>query len=66
MHTGETQYQCTHCDKVLSLKTQLNKHIRQQTRERPYQCNECGKNFYQNANLKEIFNDTHRRETLSV
>ena len=58
MCSNEKQYVCTYegCGKRFSLKQVLVRHSRVHTRERPYQCNQCGVSFSQLSHLR-----THER-----
>ena len=38
IHIGEKPYQCTHCEKTLSNKKDLNCHMSNHSGDKPYQC----------------------------
>ena len=46
-------YRCSECDKKLSLKGSLQRHIRCHTGERPFTCLVCSKNFRRKQHLQE-------------
>ncbi|XP_052251443.1 zinc finger and SCAN domain-containing protein 21-like isoform X3 [Dreissena polymorpha] len=50
--TGEGQFKCSLCGKVLTSKWKLeNEHMRTHTGERPFRCDTCGKAFSLRGNL---------------
>ena len=47
IHTGETPFPCTQCDKAFSRKGNLQSHMRVHTGEKPYRCSNCDNAFSQ-------------------
>ncbi len=45
VHTRETHYKCSHCDKSFKRSDYLRIHERIHTGEKPYHCHSCGKSF---------------------
>ncbi|KFQ20155.1 Zinc finger protein 502, partial [Mesitornis unicolor] len=44
-------YKCEECGEAFKHSTDLTKHQRTHTDERPYKCAQCGKGFVQSSNL---------------
>ena len=53
------QFRCNLCDKYLSSKNSLLRHIRTHTGEKPYECTQCGQRFTQIASLNEHVRRLH-------
>uniref|UniRef100_A0A2M4DP87 Putative homeobox transcription factor sip1 n=1 Tax=Anopheles darlingi TaxID=43151 RepID=A0A2M4DP87_ANODA len=51
LHTGETPYTCTYCDKKFTRKEHLTNHVRLHTGETPYTCTYCQKKFTRKEHL---------------
>ena len=51
------QYKCTYCDKVCNHPSNLKKHIRVHTGERPYKCDECDQAFSYKQSLTTHIRD---------
>ena len=47
IHTGETPFPCTQCDKAFSRKGNLQSHMRVHTEGKPYSCSNYDKAFSQ-------------------
>ncbi|KAF7245242.1 hypothetical protein EYD10_08658 [Varanus komodoensis] len=45
-------YSCSHCGKTFQKPSQLTRHVRIHTGERPFKCSECGKAFNQKGALQ--------------
>ena len=45
VHTGETPFQCSHCDKAWSKQSDLKTHLRTHSGEKSYQFSQCDKAF---------------------
>ncbi|CAL4229480.1 unnamed protein product, partial [Meganyctiphanes norvegica] len=50
-HTKEKLYQCCHCEKSFSHRSNLVTHLRIHTGEKPYQCRQCKKAFSHSRSL---------------
>ncbi|KAL0487570.1 ZFP2 [Acrasis kona] len=55
-------YNCDVCQKHFTDRSNLSKHIRVHTKEKPYECKECQKSFSHSQSLKEHSN-THQKKT---
>ena len=49
----EKKHKCNVCDKCFHFESQLKKHVRIHTDDKPYTCKVCDKSFAQNGNLKK-------------
>src|SRR5688572_11645128 len=52
VHTGETKFRCTYCDKQFPTSAKLNAHVRIHTGEKPFTCDICNKSFTQEGTLR--------------
>ncbi|GFY57320.1 hypothetical protein TNIN_376661 [Trichonephila inaurata madagascariensis] len=60
-NTKEKTVQCGVCEKKLSSKRTLTKHLHLHTGTHPYRCSVCGKGFSQSSDIKQHMN-THTGE----
>uniref|UniRef100_A0A182VV42 C2H2-type domain-containing protein n=1 Tax=Anopheles minimus TaxID=112268 RepID=A0A182VV42_9DIPT len=51
LHTGETPFQCSYCQKKFTRKEHLTNHVRLHTGETPFQCSYCQKKFTRKEHL---------------
>lgn len=50
-HTGQRPVHCSVCDMGCDNVTQLKRHLRRHTKEKPFSCDACGKCFSQKYNM---------------
>uniref|UniRef100_A0A8D0FDP8 C2H2-type domain-containing protein n=1 Tax=Strix occidentalis caurina TaxID=311401 RepID=A0A8D0FDP8_STROC len=55
------EYKCEHCGKVFTCGSNLNRHRKIHTGEKPFKCHDCGKSFMLNGYLLS-HQRTHTRE----
>ena len=48
----EPSHQCEVCQKTFYCKSNLNRHMRTHTEEKPYECSTCDKRFAQKSSLQ--------------
>ena len=56
---GQETYTCHHCQKVLSSKNSLERHLLAHTGEKPFNCEHCAISFSQKSNLKAHIKSIH-------
>ena len=54
------KYHCEICGKSFVNSTDLCRHIRTHTGERPFQCDRCSARFTQNSTLKRHYKTVHK------
>uniref|UniRef100_A0A672RV84 C2H2-type domain-containing protein n=1 Tax=Sinocyclocheilus grahami TaxID=75366 RepID=A0A672RV84_SINGR len=64
IHTEETPYECSHCDKRFSDSGNLKTHKMIHTGEKPYHCAACGKHFSRSSALHSHTKNNHSKKII--
>jgi len=60
--TVSKKYRCTYCSKPFASKSELQRHVRVHTGERPYECSVCMARFKQKSHMKDHMRRVHNSE----
>lgn len=62
LHEGVSEFQCVYCKKQQTnkyFKAHITLHVRKLLGEKPFQCEYCGRTFFNKPNLNKHINNVH-------